>query len=227
MSHPSNELSESALDALIARERTRVVAPLSDWRTLATQLRAEGLLRTPEDGARVPYDTAFTTPIDPLPAIPVARRRGGFVRWGTRIVIGTALVGTGMIIGQGISIGRDVVAPAVQKKIAEVQVMTDTTPPKFHTPADAKKALVKAQNQYQRAAAYLAASDTTPRIVGGPEMYRERLALLEDVLAKTQARMEIAPGDPVINQYYQSAVGAREATLQQLGQTLPAGVQRY
>ena len=34
--------------------------------------------------------------------------------------------------------------------------------------------------------------------------------------------MEKSPQDPVINQYYLATVGAREATLRQLGTVLPA-----
>ena len=36
--------------------------------------------------------------------------------------------------------------------------------------------------------------------------------------------LQLAPSDPVLKQYYQSAATAREATIQQLGRTLPAGV---
>ena len=41
---------------------------------------------------------------------------------------------------------------------------------------------------------------------------------MRDAMAKS-------PQDPVINQYYLATVGAREATLRQLGTVLPASAQ--
>jgi hypothetical protein len=44
-------------------------------------------------------------------------------------------------------------------------------------------------------------------------------------MAEIRGALKEAPQDPVINQYYLQTVGAREATLRQLGTTLrPAGV---
>jgi hypothetical protein len=40
----------------------------------------------------------------------------------------------------------------------------------------------------------------------------------------TAAARENAPRDPVINQYYLAALGAREATAQQLGAVRPANL---
>ena len=38
-------LSEKELDDLVARERERGAPPLTDWDSIAAQLRAEGLIR--------------------------------------------------------------------------------------------------------------------------------------------------------------------------------------
>jgi hypothetical protein len=58
-----------------------------------------------------------------------------------------------------------------------------------------------------------------------PSQYRTRLAALDNVMAEIRGALKEAPQDPVINQYYLQTVGAREATLRQLGTTLrPAGV---
>jgi hypothetical protein len=43
------------------------------------------------------------------------------------------------------------------------------------------------------------------------------------VMTDMRAALHESPNDPVINQYYLATVGAREATLRQLGTTLPAG----
>ena len=45
-------LSENELDNLVARERERDAPPLTDWNSLAAQLRAEGLISAPADGGR-------------------------------------------------------------------------------------------------------------------------------------------------------------------------------
>jgi hypothetical protein len=55
--------------------------------------------------------------------------------------------------------------------------------------------------------------------------YQRRLAVMDEVAALTRAALYEAPHDPVLNQYYLASIGAREATLQQLGNALPAGVQ--
>jgi hypothetical protein len=42
-------------------------------------------------------------------------------------------------------------------------------------------------------------------------------------MSSMRTALHEAPHDPVINQYYMATVGAREATLRQLGTALPAG----
>lgn len=239
MSLPSKpELSDSALDALIARERTRVVAPLTEWHTLAAALSAEGVIRPQASQASygASHDTSYDTSYDARferTNVPAAPRqpapRGRIARWGTRIAMGATLLGAGFVVGQATSIAPTVV-PIATKVLAELD-STPQTPIK--SPAQAQTVLarserqaMRAATQYQRAAAYLATTgDTTARIVGGPELYQERLAALDEMLATTRQKLESAPADPIINQYYQSQLTARERTLQQLGQTLPANVQ--
>jgi hypothetical protein len=56
----------------------------------------------------------------------------------------------------------------------------------------------------------------------GPDGYRTRLAALDEVERATWNALASAPNDPVLNQWYISTVGARQATLRQLGQVQPA-----
>jgi hypothetical protein len=207
MSLPFKELSEQALDALIARERTRVVAPLTEWHTLSAQLKAEGLLG--HDGAF--SEQSFKSDFR---ALPVARNR--FVQWGTRFVAGAALLGAGVVVGRGLTLGEEI-APAIRGAIAQ----SSDTATTFSSPKRAREVLQRSQMQYQRASAYLAAHDTSAPIVGGAKMYRERLAALDEVMTAARAQLETVPGDPLLSQYYQSTVGAREATIQRLGEVLP------
>jgi hypothetical protein len=223
MSLPSNPLSDAALDALISKERTRVVAPLTEWRVLSDQLRNEGIIRSGMGEQTNAHSNAHTsstsTSHETMPAVALPQRRSGaFVRWGTRLVASAVLVGIGVVAGRGMTIGNEVV-PVIKQAIANADSVAT-----FESPEEAQATLTRAQTNYQRAAAYLAARDTSPQIIGGPEMYQERLVALDQMLATARERLRAAPADPVLNQYYQSAAGAREATIQQLGQTLPAGV---
>jgi len=83
--------------------------------------------------------------------------------------------------------------------------------------------LNRAGEEYQRASAYLSASSTEIPLPQSPSAYRTRLAALDNVMSDMRDALKEAPQDPVINQYYLATVGAREATLRQLGTTLPAG----
>lgn len=53
---------------------------------------------------------------------------------------------------------------------------------------------------------------------------RTRLTALDRVEETIRAAMHTAPYDPVINGYYLTTMGQREATLRQLNATLPASV---
>jgi hypothetical protein len=86
--------------------------------------------------------------------------------------------------------------------------------------------LNRAQRDYERASLWLAANDSTPH---DSDVYRARLAALDQMMAASRAALSDAPQDPVLNQYYLAAFSAREATLQQLGTSLPVGktIERY
>src|SRR5688572_9546939 len=88
MSQPINELSDAALDALIERERTRPVAPLTTWAALSAQLRDEGLLRE---------SSQHKEPASPRATAPYGRwtRRAG------QVAAGAALAALGFIAGRG------------------------------------------------------------------------------------------------------------------------------
>lgn len=222
MSLPSKELSEQALDAIIARERTRIVAPLTEWRTLALQLRDEGLLRAPGD-PRVgqPYAGAHEAGPRVTP-----RERVGWLgpaaRWTMRIAASVALVAVGIVAGRGMTVGNQI-AHTIQMAIADSaagsHVRVGGEP--FESAAEARSALVKSETEYQRAAAYLAATDTAARTVASPEVYQERLAALDEMTVTALKALRDAPDDPLLNQYYLSTVAAREATIQQLSHSLP------
>ena len=75
---------------------------------------------------------------------------------------------------------------------------------------------------YQQATAFLARIDTIGGGDPNPVAYRSRLAALDRVLSTTRDALREAPHDPVINGYYLTTLGQREATLRQLNTALPA-----
>lgn len=206
-------LSENELDDIIARERDRTGPPLTDWASLSRQLRAEGLIN------------------DPLVSSFAARRL-------MQIAAGLALAVTGAAIGRA-SAG----APLVPSRTADT-ASSDVSQTRsaasgqqnanaslalaatqFRSPEEAWDVLNRAGEEYQRASAYLSASNTEVPLPTNPSQYRTRLAALDGVMTEIRGALKQAPEDPVINQYYLATVGAREATLRQLGTTLrPAGV---
>ncbi len=167
--------------------------PLTAWSNLAPQLRAEGLL-VDASGARAARR--------PMPT------------WVWRAAAGFALLVGGAVLGRAstwISAGS-AFEPAT--------VATARTP--FATTDDAVRVLTAAQQQYQDAAAFLAAQDTSSRFIGmNQDSYQTRLNALDEIAAATRAALYRVPQDPMLNQYYLTTIGAREATLRQIGATLP------
>jgi hypothetical protein len=107
--------------------------------------------------------------------------------------------------------------------VAGTAATASNTAPEFRSPEEAWDVLNRAGEEYQRASAYLSASNTSVPLPTNPDTYRTRLAALDNVMSEMRSALNEAPHDPVINQYYLATVGAREATLRQLGTTLPAG----
>jgi hypothetical protein len=205
-------LSESELDDLVARERERGAPPLTNWDSIAAQLRAEGLIK-----------------------------KNGFGGLNSRILM-QAAAALLLVVG-GAAIGRYTASRAVPnptksdqsafspnttgQSVQAAENVSNTnvsaTVPEFKSPEEAWATLNRAGEEYQRASAYLSASKTDVPMPTTPDTYRTRLAALDNVMTEMRSALHEAPHDPVINQYYLATVGAREATLRQLGTTLPAG----
>jgi hypothetical protein len=202
-------LSENALDEMVARERERGAPPLTDWDSLSVRLRAEGLIT------------------DSVPSRFVSRR------W-LQIAAGLVLAAGGAALGRA-SAGAPVV-PLASSEVASTDgapsgdvsnaslISTSPIAP-FKSPDEAWAVLNRAGEEYQRASAYLSASNNPVPMPQSPSQYRTRLAALDNVMTEIRGALKEAPQDPVINQYYLTTVSAREATLRQLGTTLrPEGV---
>ena len=94
----------------------------------------------------------------------------------------------------------------------------------FSNIEEARAAQERYETLYQSAALYLAAHDTLELSPDSPAAMRHRLATLDEVGATVRHALSESPGDPVINGYYLTTLGQREATLRQLNASLPVGV---
>jgi hypothetical protein len=153
-------------------------------------------------------------------------RRAVVIRWTMRAAASLVLVGGGVFAGRMSVAGQGAVAAngagGTNSLVAGAQPVSS-----FNTPDDAVKALSNSQQTYQSAAAYLAAQDTSSHFIGLNEnTYRTRLAALDDILAATRTALYQAPQDPVLNQYYQGTLTARQATLVQLRGVMPVSARK-
>ncbi|MBW7932219.1 MAG: hypothetical protein H3C62_01140 [Gemmatimonadaceae bacterium] len=189
---------------LALTETPHETEPLNDWASLSAMLKAEGIVST-------------------HPVVPTRLSR---TQWAVRIAAGLLLVAGSAFAGRW-SAGLDL-SPAPQA--ASNATTTAPVAPAFTSPQAAMQVMTSAQQQYSDAAAYLAAQDTTSHFIGlNINTYRARLTALDNIVASTRTALYQAPQDPVLNQYYLSAMAAREATLKQYQAALPAkqALERY
>lgn len=99
---------------------------------------------------------------------------------------------------------------------------SDEALPEFSSVDEALFALRRYEVAYQHAAAYLADHDSTTR-VDDADAYRARLAALDRAGRAMSEALREAPYDPVINGYYLTTLGQREATLRLIDASLPSG----
>lgn len=207
----------------LAADAPRLVA----WDSLARSLRDEGLLTTGEHAA--PDAPAVAPAVAPArPASPVrVETPVSSQRWFQRVrqvAAALALVAGGAMMGRLSSGAELATGPAAQAgTMARAVGFGDTD---FASVDQATQVLNQAQRDYERASVWLAANDPTIR---DSDVYRARLAALDQMMAASRAALREAPQDPVLNHYYLSAYSAREATLQALSGALPVDkvIERY
>ena len=195
-----------ALIAMAAAEREPFGLPLTRWDAIATELA----------GVESPL----------VPGITPARRMN---RRALQVAAAVLLVAGGAIVGR-VSAGAHAL-PAGADQVASMATQVPSPPSAIHPASDstpftsaeeARAAQRRSEALYQQAAAYLARVDTTGIGSGSPVAFQSRLAALDRVISTTREAMREAPHDPVINGYYLTTLGQREATLRQLNTALPA-----
>jgi hypothetical protein len=199
----------AALRNLARAERLAVTEPLLSWADLRRGLEGEGVIASP----------AFA--IDSVRPVDSGGRHLSWSRIGLAAAACFALLTTGMAIGRFVPVSGGPVQTISSVGNAQGSEAIAASPT-FQSRDEALQALLLAQQDYQQAAAFLLASDTTIA-PSAPNLYRERLAALDEVMGVTRDALVRAPHDPVMNSYYLATLGAREATLQQLQLALPAG----
>jgi hypothetical protein len=186
-----------SLADLASAESARIGAPLTSWESLRPALAADGII---DDGRGLRF-----------------RARQVRRPW----LQAAAAV---LLIAGGVMAGRySAGAAPFANQIASAPVATDSARA-FKSIEDAVDAQTRAQAVYQNAIAYLAQHDSAA-VSESPATIRTRLAALDQTGHVLSEARQKAPYDPVINGYYLTTMGQREATLRQLNTVLPASMQ--
>ena len=200
--------SYQRLVAMAADEHRRIAPPLTDWGKLRSQLLANGTIVDP---------IVSSTPSRAAQWIAKAWRAAAVVV----IAVGAAVFGrlsAGLSVGQALALG-DMHFALSGDSTGELRLPMNGS--EFASAQAALTALQQAQTEYNRAARYLAAGDTSS--ASSPEVYRDQLAVLDDMAKQSLRALQERPQDAIMNQVYYTALGARELTLNKLGSTLPVG----
>jgi hypothetical protein len=156
-----------------------------------------------------------------------ARSRRASTRWPLRVAAGLLLMAGGAVVGRT-SVGADPLPGVSFGSRSLASVPTRAAQPSadsaFASVEDARAAQLRSEQLYQQAVAYLAQYDSSAVDDGSPIAYKSRLAALDRVISATSEAMREAPHDPVINGYYLTPLGQREATIRQLNTVLPTSL---
>ena len=208
----SERLAHRELLACARGAYDRPGPPLTTWEAVAGRLRDEGMLRETDPS------------VVPLYGAP-GRRTGRLAarRWVLRAAAVVVVVAGSVMAGR-VSAGAAPLPTLAFGADGAPAARADGDSLRLGSTEQALAVLNRAERDYRAAAAFLAVHDSSGQALDRPEVYRARLAALDEVAAVTRAALHDAPHDPVINQYYLASLGAREATLRQLGTVLPQGV---
>ena len=185
------------LGSLASSEANRIGAPLTSWESIAPVLVSDGVI---DNGRGLK-----------LRARTVSRP------W-LQAAAAVLLVVSGMMAGRATT-GASVLPIAANGR---TEPNIDTTG-RFKNVADAAQIQAQSQALYETATAYLAQHDTSSH-VDSPASIQTRLAAIEQTQDVMGEALKKAPYDAVINGYYLSTLGQREATLRQLNAVMPASM---
>jgi len=204
------------LGAAVAASAATIGAPLTTWEALAPALEADGILCPP--GHRV-LRVRHTSRAWLQAAAAALLVTGGAVAG--RFSAGAPRPRASSALHETSAPVASVNAPAATSGATP----TANTPVHFASVEEARAAQAQYQMMYQAATTFLAQNDSSGAAAPDtPAAMRTRLAALDRVRETMGEALERAPYDPVINGYYLTTLGQREATLRQLNTVLPEGV---
>jgi hypothetical protein len=214
--------------SLAGDERDRIAPPLTNWATLSARLREEQIISTTCSPAG--RSATVETSVVPL-VVPRPHRRAWLA--GLRVAAGVVIAVSFGALGR-MSAGASP-APSGKEVLGVLDQVVgrpsrdvlpngfgDSASP-FSSVEDALATLEDSQRKYDRAVAFIAAHDSTVHTPEAGDVFRTRLAALDEMAETSRQALSVAPADPVLNQYYLSTLGAREITLRQLGSVLTPG----
>jgi len=189
-----------SLADLASSEATRIGTPLTNWDSLAPVLVADGV---------------------------IDRGRGLQLRARQVRRPWMQAAAAVLLLAGGVMAGRYTAGASVLPTNSEKSGLTAfglTSTPRFQSVADAEQVQAQSQALYETATAFLAQQDTTGHSSDSPSAIRTRLAAIEQTQDVMGEALKKAPYDAVINGYYLSTLGQREATLRQLNAVMPASM---
>ena len=212
------------LVAMAGHERDAIGIPLTRWESIAGALSEQPLTRAAVAGHGSAEQSRATA---------TRLRTVRVLRTPMRAAAGLLLLAGGAIAGRvsagatplPLGGGSAVAPPAIAGTTGTSALVSNAPDPvSFSSIEDARAAQLRSETVYQQAAAFLAEHDSTGESRYDPEVVKSRLAALDQMISTTREAMRAAPHDPVINGYYLTTVGQREATLRQLNTVLPASL---
>ncbi|MDB4906783.1 MAG: hypothetical protein JWO05_1567 [Gemmatimonadetes bacterium] len=202
--------AHQAVHEMAMNDRDAIGLPLTRWENISARLQSEGLTNG--------------TPL---------RRTGsqrGIMQAAAALLLvaGGAVAGRVSAGGSPLPDGRSVAVASASSDTKNTKnklasMLEENGPTTFGSIEEAKQARTRFEAAYQNASAWLASNDTASASSTSPATMRTRLAALDRVSSTMRQAMEDAPYDPVINGYYLTTLGQREATIRQINTALPAG----
>ncbi len=201
-----------SLVAMARAERQPLGLPLTRWDAIAAELARE----TGADVVSIAGQRATKVRRWPLQAAAALLLLAGGV------MAGRTSAGATPIPGDRVT-GVTATAAEVDARVARVARLAGDSVA-FASVAEARAAQLEYEHRYQQATAFLAEHDSGATQADSPVAVRSRLAALDQVLSTMGEATRQAPHDPVINGYYLTTLGQREATLRQLNTSLPTSL---
>ena len=224
-SAPTERSAHRRLLSMALDERDRVAAPLTQWSTLAAKLREQRIIA--DDYARARHRRDERRPHRAATAAPACVARWTPRCGGTRVRCRLGALGRMSAGASAAPSGKEVATlgepdlPRLGRTGHAVRVRRSELA--VHVRRGRARDARDSQRNYDRAVAFIAAHDSTGPSPEAGDVFRTRLAALDEMAETSRQALSVAPADPVLNQYYLSTLGAREVTLRQLGSVLTPG----